>query len=294
LSIIEEKDKQIANLKDKLKEFNSDAILEIDDRCIQLSPENSQYPEASNNEGGDSTILDAHRLSFGLCKKLKNINENDELIISPNSELQNHQQKEVKSYTLSSVNPFISPNKNARIVTNNSNVNDIISKIEKDIQRKRRAADIEQFVDYDRDDNSANNNSNSVGKVNIKKKGAQLRKVEYEYNHKDKRMKLTETNNTEVQLHRDQQPSSENTNETAQNIVKISEKSGWTFKSIKKSKNRKKEPDAFAVFDNSKDVNELSYQPQEINNFKANIENSTTNKKQRSKKREKCKTEFML
>lgn len=229
---------------------------------FELSPENSQYPEGANEAGGDSTVLESQKLSFELCKKLKAINKNDDLSFGQEKDKEETKQPQEKSvkkaYMLNHENPYMKKPADTQIVTTDNNLNDIISKIEQSIKRKRGASEMEEFFDDDEEPKPiARSNTNSalssLAKINLKKKQPPSERPPY-LQHQHKRKKVVEV--------KEEIDNSTNTKKSKK--LNISRTEGWTFKAKKPKKaKRGKDYDAFDVFESSKDINanDESYQP---------------------------------
>ena len=180
LSIIEEKDKFIERLKDQLQKYDANNdFLNLKDDLPQLSPESSQYPDGASNPGGDSTILNAQHLALSLWKKLKKITLNSQFISgNPIAKKKIHDPIEKKSYTLDEgYDPYKVKSTSVDIITDNSNLNEMINKMEEEVNRKRKASEMEEYVDFEKESNKnemSNPNysegKNSLQKVNKKKK----------------------------------------------------------------------------------------------------------------------------
>ena len=270
--------------------------------AYEISPENSQYPEGGNEAGGDSTILESQKISFKLCKELKEISENDDLIIKDwNSKPIVQQKQERKSYAIDSNNPHFKVPEPSKIVTHNSSLNDILRKIENDIKRKRKADDIEVFFDdgeesknessnlndqssgikisldtsgnIDKSNNDESNTVNgSISKVNLKKK---QNAVDIS-NFQNKRPKLMETKDSEW-----------NVNPIKPQKVIVSRENGWTFKNTKKGANKHKPADAFDIFESSKDAS-----PSPKKEKKQKVDKKAKNEKKSKKQKETNITEI--
>jgi hypothetical protein len=204
-----------------------------------LSPENSQYPEG--NSGGDSSILNSHRLAFETCKKLSEICENDSLHLPSVSKAQNQAEKvaQKKSYTLESVNPYVQKSKNTIIKTNNPYLNDTIARIEQDIQRKRKASEMEEFCDFgdteEAKDLSYAGNEVTQGKASLSK--SQVPGLE------SKRSKKLDTQDDKiVEII------------SKKKKLNVSRQEGWVIKSDK-SKNSKKGHNWSDALEDNKEVN---------------------------------------
>ncbi|CAI2363706.1 unnamed protein product [Moneuplotes crassus] len=253
LSVIEEKDKYIQKLEEKLRE-RDDEVLPVKDDLPELSPECTQYPECSEEPGGDSSILNAQRLSYALCKKLKEISEDDNLITkSPVFKTQTDNASEKKSYELDNTNPYLQNTSSARILTADNNLQDTIDKIENDLKRKRRASEMEEFVDFD-DNNQAikqpvlnsreskktsnfvDSSRSSLAKINMKKKMSKTN------TYKAKRVKKNDKEDSSSLV-------------SIKKTHKVSRTTGWIIEKKDKSngKKNKKTYDVFHNFDSEND-----------------------------------------
>lgn len=272
LSIIEEKDKIIGALKDHIKNQDpKDNILAIQDDLPVLSPENSQYPES--NSGGDSSILNSHRLAFETIRKLNEICEDDSLHLPSVSKTQNQADKmaKKKSYTLENDNPYRQKSRTTTIKTNNPILNETIAKIEQDIQRKRKASEMEEFCDFgdteEVKDLSYSGNEVSEGKASIPKSQIAI--------HDSKRSKKFENSDNKV------------VDSKTKKKINVTRQEGWVIKDNKSNKSKKGRDWADALEDSKEIKNDHSFQFETVE--VENKKNKKKSKKAKSKPKKKGK-----
>jgi hypothetical protein len=245
-----------------LAKFDKTSAENLKDDIPSLSQESNQLEE----DGRSVTITESEKMEFKLSNRLMEISQSAR---SSKSKVHKKQTPK-KSYELESENPYTHKPAQTRLLTNNDELKEKITRIENEIKRKRRTEDMEEFFDLEEEFFDPQNPSivksdeDSSSRVNTKSKNQD----NVPYFHSAKRMKKQEVTEEPISLKKRKK-------------IDVSRATGWIVKENKPKKSTKNF-DAFQCFDSSKD--NVSDNERDVQETKEKEETKEKRKKKQKKK----------